>query len=105
MKILANKEVQNSVPNFDIIDIRHDAVEISLKDEILSSLNPQSGLKSLPTMLLYDERGLQLFEEVRISYWTIKQQITLNRSHICKNITSQMQRLMSLSTLLTVLQK
>jgi hypothetical protein len=105
MKVLANKEVQNSVPNFDIIDIRHDAVEISLKDEILSSLNPQSGLKSLPTMLLYDERGLQLFEEVRISYWTIKQRITLNRSHICKNITSQMQRLMSLSTLLTVLQK
>ena len=73
MKVLANKEVQNSVPNFDIIDIRHDAVETSLKDEILCSLKPQSGLKSLPTMLLYDERGLQLFEEVGISYWAMKQ--------------------------------
>lgn len=50
----------------DIIDIRHDAVEISLKDEILSSLNPQEGPKRLPTLLLYDERGLQLFEEVSV---------------------------------------
>lgn len=48
----------------DIIDIRHDAVEISLKDKIVKSLNPQEGSKRLPTLLLYDERGLQLFEEV-----------------------------------------
>lgn len=48
----------------DIIDIRHDAVEISLKDEIVKSLKPQEGPKRLPTLLLYDERGLQLFEEV-----------------------------------------
>jgi len=48
----------------DIIDIRHDAVEISLKDDILSQLRPESGLKHLPTLLLYDERGLQLFEEI-----------------------------------------
>lgn len=51
-------------PNIDIIDIRHDAVEINLKDEIMSSLRPQSGPKTMPTLLLYDERGLQLFEEV-----------------------------------------
>jgi hypothetical protein len=48
----------------DIIDIRHDAVEINLKEEILGSLRPQNGPKTLPTLLLYDERGLQLFEEV-----------------------------------------
>lgn len=48
----------------DIIDIRHDAVEINLKEEILSSLRPQNGPKTMPTLLLYDERGLQLFEEV-----------------------------------------
>lgn len=53
-----------AVPKVDIIDIRHDAVELSLKDEILNSLNPQEGPKRLPTLLLYDERGLQLFEEV-----------------------------------------
>lgn len=51
-------------PNVDIIDIRHDAMELSLKDEILNSLTPHEGPKRLPTLLLYDERGLQLFEEV-----------------------------------------
>ncbi len=51
--------------NIDIIDIRHDAVEINLKEEILSSLKVAPGQRSLPTLLLYDERGLQIFEEVR----------------------------------------
>ena len=55
-------------PKIDIIDIRHDAFEISLKDEILSSLRPQSGPKTMPTLLLYDEPGLQWFEEVNFSY-------------------------------------
>lgn len=50
--------------HIDIIDIRHDAVEVNLKDEILKSLRPESGIKTLPTLLLYNERGLQLFEEV-----------------------------------------
>lgn len=55
-----------SISNIDIIDIRHDAVEVNLKDEILKSLRNESGIKTLPTLLLYDERGLQLFEEVGI---------------------------------------
>jgi len=67
-KALAIKtQVTNSTADhqdIDIIDIRHDAVEVSLKDEILSLLKPSIGLKQLPTMLLYSERGLQLFEEV-----------------------------------------
>jgi hypothetical protein len=50
--------------NVDIIDIRHDAVQINLKEEIMSSLRPQQGLKQLPTLLLYNEQGLQLFEQV-----------------------------------------
>jgi len=50
--------------NIDIIDIRRDAVQVNLKEEIMSSLRPQTGPKTLPTLLLYDERGLQLFEEV-----------------------------------------
>lgn len=54
-----------TLPNIDIIDIRHDSVLINLKEEILDSLRPSKGSKSLPTLLLYDERGLQLFEEVR----------------------------------------
>ena len=51
--------------NIDIIDIRHDAVSIDLKGEILNLLRPEHGPKRMPTMLLYDERGLQLFEEAR----------------------------------------
>ena len=49
----------------DIIDIRHDAVEINLKEEIFTQLQPEEGPKRLPTLLLYDERGLQIFEKVR----------------------------------------
>ncbi|KUJ16343.1 uncharacterized protein LY89DRAFT_586353 [Mollisia scopiformis] len=48
----------------DIIDIRHDAVQINLKEEIFRSLRPQTGPKQLPTLILYDERGLQLFEQI-----------------------------------------
>jgi hypothetical protein len=70
-KTLATKDIPNAVPAsiIDIIDIRHDAVELNLKDEILSSLRPETGIKKLPTLLLYSERGLQLFEEVGISIW------------------------------------
>lgn len=48
----------------DIIDIRCAAVEINLKDEINTLLKPKDGPRRLPTLLLYDERGLQLFEEI-----------------------------------------
>lgn len=48
----------------DIIDIRGAAVEINLKDDILSLFSPKEGPRMLPTLLLYDEKGLQLFEEV-----------------------------------------
>src|SRR4051794_21906124 len=67
-KIIGFKHHENSEhrPAIDIIDIRHDAVEVNLKEEILSSLRPESGPKKLPTLLLYNERGLQLFEEVRL---------------------------------------
>ena len=68
LKGAANVHTQKNHPisTIDIIDIRHDAVEVNLKEEILSSLRPKSGLKHMPTLLLYDERGLQLFEEVSL---------------------------------------
>jgi L-histidine Nalpha-methyltransferase / hercynylcysteine S-oxide synthase len=62
-KALSSRGPENS-QHIDIIDIRHDAVEINLKEEILSLLRPESGPKKMPTLLLYNERGLQLFEEV-----------------------------------------
>ena len=51
-------------PKLDIIDIRHAAVEINLKAEVLSQFHTRNGPRKLPTLLLYDERGLQLFEKV-----------------------------------------
>jgi hypothetical protein len=64
--VKTNKAGINSAPNsnVDIIDIRHNAVEVNLKEQILDSLKPKQGPKKLPTLLLYDVRGLQLFEEV-----------------------------------------
>ena len=55
----------NVTPN--IIDIRSDTAGIELKQEILAGLKPADGKeKTLPTLLLYDEQGLKLFE--RITY-------------------------------------
>jgi hypothetical protein len=47
-----------------IIDIRGEYVELNLKDEIVTSFNPEDGPRKLPTLLLYNEKGLQLFEDV-----------------------------------------
>jgi hypothetical protein len=52
----------------DIIDVRRAFVHVSLKEEVLSSFNPTRGPRKLPTLLLYNERGLQLFEDVRCSH-------------------------------------
>ncbi|KAF6841865.1 duf323 domain protein [Colletotrichum musicola] len=48
----------------DIIDIRRAAVETNLKDDIIAMWNPTNGPRKLPTLLVYNERGLQLFEEI-----------------------------------------
>jgi L-histidine Nalpha-methyltransferase / hercynylcysteine S-oxide synthase len=48
----------------DIIDIRQTTVEFNLKQEIHSQFRPSEGPRQLPTLLLYDEKGLQLFEQV-----------------------------------------
>lgn len=55
-----------SSPNLNIIDIRCAAVEINIKEEINSLFKAQDGPRRLPTLLLYDEQGLQLFEAVRL---------------------------------------
>lgn len=47
----------------DIIDIRRKAVEVNLKEDILSQFRPKTGPRTLPTLLLYNGRGLQLFED------------------------------------------
>lgn len=52
-------------PEPRIIDIRSDSKGIDLLNEIHSGLRPSDGgAKTLPTLLLYDEKGLKLFEEI-----------------------------------------
>lgn len=48
----------------DILDIRRSVVETNLKADVLSMFDPDNGPRELPTLLLYNERGLQLFEDV-----------------------------------------
>ncbi|KAI9848057.1 MAG: hypothetical protein M1837_001159 [Sclerophora amabilis] len=49
----------------NIVDIRRDSIEHSIKDEIFEKLRPGPGKeKRLPTLLLYDEIGLKLFEKL-----------------------------------------
>lgn len=51
----------------NIIDIRSDAASIELKQLILDGLQSKNdGERTLPTLLLYDDAGLKLFE--RITY-------------------------------------
>ena len=54
----------NKQSQVDIIDIRDGVVQFNLKEEIHHLFRPQEGYRKLPTLLLYDEKGLQLFEDV-----------------------------------------
>lgn len=48
-----------------IIDIRSDSAGIELRKEIVAGLSSTSGQgKTLPTLLLYDDLGLKLFEKI-----------------------------------------
>lgn len=63
---LAKKQQQQPPRPLDIIDIRGGRESsLDLKHEVASMLNPVHGPRRLPTLLLYDEKGLQMFEEVR----------------------------------------
>ena len=48
-----------------IIDIRSESAKIELKELIRKGLHPEKGEeKTLPTLLLYDNAGLKLFEDI-----------------------------------------
>jgi uncharacterized SAM-dependent methyltransferase len=48
-----------------IIDIRPGPTEFDILQDIKSGLRPENGgEKTLPTLLLYDEAGLRLFEKI-----------------------------------------
>ena len=74
----SQRSTVNGVDGQHIIDIRSDAAGIELKQEILKGLKPQNGeKKTLPTLLLYDEAGLRLFEEITYldEYYLTNQEI------------------------------
>lgn len=73
---------RKTTPN--IIDIRTDAAGIELKQDIVRGLNPENGeKKTLPTLLLYDEKGLRLFEEITYldEYYLTNQEIWMLQNY------------------------
>lgn len=71
-----------SGPN--IIDIRSDTAGIELKQEIRKGLKPSNGgEKTLPTLLLYDDEGLKLFEKITYldEYYLTGQEIEVLQKH------------------------
>lgn len=79
--VLSKSQQQTS--NADIIDIRSVAVEINLKTEITSMFRPKNGPRQLPTLLLYNERGLQLFEKITYleEYYLTNDEIEILTKH------------------------
>ncbi|EME40669.1 hypothetical protein DOTSEDRAFT_74272 [Dothistroma septosporum NZE10] len=63
MGAILDSVMHDAVPG--IIDIRSDAEGINIKNLIKSGLSQPDGVeKNLPTLLLYDNKGLKLFEEI-----------------------------------------
>lgn len=69
----------------DIIDIRSDAAGIELKQLIHEGLKAQDGTneKTLPTLLLYDNKGLKLFEQITYldQYYLTGEEIQVLEEH------------------------
>lgn len=77
MGSLGENKVNSSPP---IVDIRSDTTGSSLKKLITSGLKPKNGdEKTLPTLLLYDDEGLRLFEEITYldEYYLTEEEIAI----------------------------
>lgn len=76
----------------NIIEIRQDREEFNLLGDIKNGLRPaDGGEKSLPTLLLYDEAGLKLFEKITYleEYYLTNSEIEILEtyaSHIAERI-------------------
>lgn len=58
-------EKMSNQTSTEIIDIRPGPTEFDILQDIKDGLRPENGGdKTLPTMLLYDEAGLRLFEKI-----------------------------------------
>jgi len=65
MSVIPGQLSKEATKPSDIVDIRADKQDLPLKQAILDGLDPADGAeKHLTTLLLYDEAGLKLFEEI-----------------------------------------
>lgn len=83
----SNNHISHSARTADVIDIRRsDGIE-SLAESIQQGLNPAPGVeKTLPTLLLYDEAGLKLFEDITYldQYYLTNAEIEVLETHADK---------------------
>ena len=84
--------VVNGYGQTSILDIRQRDFALSIVDEIRDMLSPAKGQeKRLPTLLLYNERGLRLFEDITYldEYYLTNAEIEIlkrNADHIAEDV-------------------
>ena len=77
-----------------IIDIRRQEIGFSVRDDLRQQLRPGDGKeKKMPTLLLYDEKGLKLFEDITYldEYYPTKAEIEVLEAyadHLAERIQS-----------------
>lgn len=72
------------VDSVEIMDIHQENMEFSLVDDIYKSIDPPSGeQRTFPTLLLYDAKGLKLFEKITYleEYYPTNTQIEVLETH------------------------
>lgn len=69
--------------NCPIIDIRQEELHFSLVGEIHEGLRKEVNDRTLPTLLLYDELGLKLFEDITYldEYYPTNAEIEVLKKH------------------------
>ena len=75
---------QDTPGHVSILDIRQKELPSTLRNDIHDMLRPEKGEeKRLPTLLLYDEQGLKLFEDITYleEYYLTNAEIEVLESH------------------------
>jgi uncharacterized SAM-dependent methyltransferase len=65
----------------------------SLRDEVLAGLAKPPGQRTLPTMLLYDERGLRLYDDITVhapEYYLFGAEEEILKAHAKEEIVPSM---------------
>lgn len=76
--------ISDNAHDVRIIDIRRDQIEMSLRKDILTGLGAEHGKqKTMPTLLLYDEKGLNIFEDITYldDYYLTNAEIEVLKTH------------------------